>query len=51
MNLLSMEYPSTAAFLDMAANPDFRAATVHRNAGLADTLVLVTRSLLPPAAR
>lgn len=47
----TMEYPTTAAFLDMAADPDFQAATVHRNAGLADTLVLVTRSLLPRAAR
>lgn len=47
----TMEYPSVAAFLDMAADPDFQAATVHRNAGLADTLVLVTRSRLPAVAR
>ena len=46
----TMEYPNVAAFLDMGADPDFQAATVHRNAGLADTLVLVTRSLLPPTA-
>jgi len=45
----TMEYPNVAAFLDMAADPDFQAATVHRDAGLADTLVLVTRSLLPPS--
>lgn len=47
----TMEYPNAAAFLDMAADPDFQAGTVHRDAGLADTLVLVTRSLLPPTAR
>jgi hypothetical protein len=40
-----------AAFLDMTGDPGLQAATVHRNAGLADTLVFVTRSLLPPAAR
>jgi uncharacterized protein (DUF1330 family) len=44
----TMEYPNVAAFLDMAADPDYQAGTVHRTAGLADTLVLVTRSLLPP---
>ncbi len=42
----TMEYPDVAAFLDMAADPDFVAATVHRDAGLVETIVLVTKPLL-----
>jgi uncharacterized protein (DUF1330 family) len=42
-----MEYRTTDAFLEMVRDPDYTAALVHRDAGLADTLVLVTRSLLP----
>jgi hypothetical protein len=30
----------------MSALPDYMASIVHRDAGLADTIVLVTRSLL-----
>ena len=45
-----MEYPDTAAFLDMIVDPDYVAGLAHRDAGLADTVVLVTRSLLPPPA-
>lgn len=44
-----MEYRDTEAFLDMIRDPEYLAALPHRDAGLADTLVLVTRSLLPPA--
>lgn len=44
-----MEYPGTGAFLDMIGDPDYVAALVHRDAGLAETLVLVTRPLLPAA--
>lgn len=42
-----MEYPDTDAFLDMIVDPDYLAGLVHRDAGLRDTLVLVTRPLLP----
>ena len=41
-----MEYPDTEAFLDMIVDPDYVAALVHRDAGLAETVVMVTRSLL-----
>jgi uncharacterized protein (DUF1330 family) len=41
-----MEYRDTEAFLDMVGDPAYRAALVHRDAGLADTAVLVTRPLL-----
>jgi uncharacterized protein (DUF1330 family) len=41
-----MEYPHTDAFLDMIVDPEYTAALVHRDAGLAATLVLVTRPLL-----
>ncbi len=43
-----MEYPDTRAFLDMIADPVYVAALDHRDAGLATTMVLVTRPLLPP---
>jgi uncharacterized protein (DUF1330 family) len=45
-----MEYPHTDAFIDMVRDPDYGEALVHRDAGLAKTVVLVTRPLLPPAA-
>jgi uncharacterized protein (DUF1330 family) len=45
-----MEYPSTEAFLDMLRDPDYAAALVHRDAGLAKTAIIVTRPLLPRAA-
>lgn len=41
-----MQYPNTEAFLDMIRDPDYAAALPHRDAGLAETAVLVTRSLL-----
>ena len=43
-----MEYPDTDAFVDMICDPGYLAGLVHRDAGLADTVVLVTRPLLPP---
>lgn len=46
-----MEYPSTDAFVDMVRDPDYRAGLVHRDAGLAETVVLVSRPLLPAAPR
>jgi uncharacterized protein (DUF1330 family) len=44
-----MEYPDSEAFVDMLRDPDYAAALVHRDAGLARTVVLVTRPLLAPA--
>ena len=41
-----MEYPSIDAFVDMIRDPDYQAALVHHDAGLAETALLVTRSLL-----
>ena len=42
-----MQYPDTAAFVDMIRDADYQAGLVHRDAGLADTVILVSRSLLP----
>lgn len=42
-----MQYPSVDAFVDMIRDSDYQAALVHREAGLAETVILVTRSLLP----
>jgi uncharacterized protein (DUF1330 family) len=41
-----MEYPGTDAFIDMIRDPGYQTGLAHREAGLADTIVLVTRSLL-----
>ncbi len=42
-----MQYPSVDAFVDMIRDPDYQAALVHRDAGLAETALLVTKALLP----
>ncbi len=42
-----MQYPDVAAFVDMIRDPDYQAGLVHRDAGLAETVILVSRSLLP----
>ncbi len=42
-----MQYPDRDAFVDMIQDPDYQAALVHREAGLAETVILVSRSLLP----
>ena len=44
-----MEYPNTRAFLEMIVDPEYQIGLVHRDAGLAATTVIVTRSLLPSA--
>lgn len=44
-----MQYPHVDAFIDMVRDPDYRAALVHRDAGLARTQVHVTRPLLAVA--
>jgi uncharacterized protein (DUF1330 family) len=41
-----MEYPSTRSFIDMITDPRYLAGLVHRDAGLAETVVLVTRPRL-----
>ena len=33
----------------MIRDPDYQVGLAHRDAGLAQTVVLVTRSLLPPS--
>jgi uncharacterized protein (DUF1330 family) len=40
-----MEYPTRRAFLDMARDPDYLSAIVHRTAGLERTAVLATTPL------
>ncbi|HYC00990.1 MAG TPA: DUF1330 domain-containing protein [Candidatus Limnocylindrales bacterium] len=45
--IATMEYPNTEAFIDMLRDPDYTAALVHRDAGLARTIVVVSRPLLP----
>lgn len=42
-----MQYPAVEAFVDMIRDPDYQSALVHRDAGLAETQILVTQSLLP----
>jgi uncharacterized protein (DUF1330 family) len=45
--ILVVEFPDTDAFVKMIRDPDYQAALVHRDAGLAEVAILVTRSLLP----
>lgn len=44
--VLLVRYPSKMAFLGMLADPEYRAATVHRTAALADSRLV---GCLPPA--
>lgn len=41
-----VQYPSRKAFVDMISQPDYMAATVHRTAGLADTRLIATTTVL-----
>ncbi|MHA6491882.1 DUF1330 domain-containing protein [Pseudomonas borbori] len=41
-DMLLVRYPSKAAFLAMLADPEYRAATVHRTAALADSRLIAT---------
>jgi uncharacterized protein (DUF1330 family) len=41
-----MQYPGVDAFVDMIRDPDYQAGLVHRDAGLAETAILVSRPLL-----
>ena len=40
--LLLVRYPSSAAFLNMLADPEYQAATVHRSAALEDSRLIAT---------
>ncbi len=42
-----VEYPSRAAFLNMTERADLRAAAVHKRAGVAQSIVLVTEPIEP----
>ncbi len=41
-----MQYPGIDAFIDMIRDPEYQGGLIHRDAGLADTAILVSRSLL-----
>jgi uncharacterized protein (DUF1330 family) len=41
-----MQYPEIDTFVDMIRDPDYQAGLVHRDAGLAATVILVSRPLL-----
>jgi uncharacterized protein (DUF1330 family) len=41
-----MQYPGIDTFVDMIRDPDYQAGLVHRDAGLAETAILVSRPLL-----
>ena len=41
-----MQYPGIDAFVDMIRDQDYQVGLVHRDAGLAGTAILVSRSLL-----
>ncbi len=44
--ILVIEFPGTGAFVDMIRDRDYHASLVHRDAGLAEVVILITRSLL-----
>ncbi len=41
-----MQYPDTGVFIDMIRDPGYQTGLVHRDAGLAQTAILVSRPLL-----
>ena len=45
--VLVAEFPDTGAFVDMIRDREYQASLVHRDAGLAEVVGLVSRSLLP----
>ena len=45
--ILVVEFPETGAFVDLIRDCDYQASLVHRDAGLAEVVGLVSRSLLP----
>jgi uncharacterized protein (DUF1330 family) len=42
--MVLVQYPSRRAFLQMVADPDYLASTVHRTAALADSRLIAMRS-------
>lgn len=44
--VIVVEYPSRAAFLDMGRDPRYVAGTVHRTAGLERTMLLATTPVI-----
>ena len=48
--IASMQYNNVDAFIDMVQDPDYREGLVHRDAGLARTEIIVSRSLFPGSA-
>ncbi len=45
--ILVIEFPETGSFVDMIHDRDYQASLVHRDAGVAEVVGLVSRSLLP----
>ena len=45
-----VEYPNFEAFVDMGADPDYLAATVHRTAGLERSVILATTAVIDASA-
>ena len=45
--IASMQYNDVDAFIDMIQDPDYQEGLVHRDAGLARTEIIVSRSLFP----
>jgi uncharacterized protein (DUF1330 family) len=41
-----MQYPGVDAFVDMIRDPEYQVGLVHRDAGLAETAILVSRPLV-----
>lgn len=48
-DVMLVRYPSVAAFLQMLADPEYQAATVHRTAALEDSRLIATSQLIPAA--
>ncbi len=45
--IVVIEFPGTDAFVDMIRDRDYHASLVHRDAGLAEVVILITQSVLP----
>ena len=45
--ILVIEFPDTDAFVKMIRDPDYQAALVHRDAGLAEVVILVDAVVAP----
>ena len=45
--ILVIEFTGTSAFVDMIRDRDYQASLVHRDAGLAEVVILITQSVRP----